>query len=182
VKPMFVVAAAAALLLAGCGSASPGPAPATSPPAPPSAAAKAAAKVAPEPSFADLTQARAKSVVKVFAFDAENQSAVVEPIIFLTGEDYCKAFKVKASDARCDHEWLTEESHTKVTVPVADNPAFFTWEGPDGNVCVETPADGGTCRWSAKSFAKWVADEPGGMAVIATQNGEIVRMAQIYTP
>jgi hypothetical protein len=132
--------------------------------------------------FPDLTLGSTKSVVKLYAYDARSRSVVVEPILFMTGEQYCKTFKLKTTDARCNREWITEESHTKVTVPVAAKPKYFTWEDDNGDVCIDTPEAGGTCPMTAKAFGAWAADNAGAMVAVTTADATITRMAQIYTP
>ena len=134
-------------------------------------------------SFADLTRGSVKSVVNLRAYDAGSHSAVVEPILFMTGEKYCQTHKLKPGDARCNREWITEESHTKVTVPLAAKPKYFTWEKEDGDVCLgEKPEDGGNCPMTPKAFTSWAADNIGAMVAVTTVNGTVTRMAQIYTP
>jgi hypothetical protein len=164
---------AAVLLIGGCGSGATGS---------PSAFPSAPSSAAPEPSFADLTRGSTTSVVKLHAYDAKNRSAVVEPILFMTGQKYCKTFKVKSTDARCNREWITEDSHTKVTVPVAAKPKYFTWQAENGDVCIETPEGGGTCPMTAKEFDAWAAENTNAMVAITTVDGTITRMAQIFTP
>ena len=82
---------------------------------------------------------------------------MAEPIIFRTGDEFCALFKIKPTDPKCNQAWDTAESHLKVTVPLAATPKFFTWEGPDGDVCVDTPEGGGTCPMSARAFGAWAA-------------------------
>jgi hypothetical protein len=188
------------LVTGGCGTgrpdASPAPAaPPTSAPtsAPASAPASSTAsrptstppsrKAAPQPRFADLTKGRTTSVVTLHGYDAENASAVVEPTIFMTGDAYCRTFKIKRSDSRCvNHLYVTEESNTKVTVPIAAKAKYFTWEGADGSVCVDAPEKGGTCPMTEKQFAQWFKANKEAMVAVATEDGTITRMAIVYTP
>ena len=169
------------------GPASAGPAPTTSAPtsAPTSspASSPASKKPVPPPRFADLTQGSTTSVVKLHNYDAKNASAVVEPMIFMTGDAYCRTFKIKRSDSRCVSEaYVTEESHTKVTVPIAADAKYFTWEGSDGSVCIDAPEKGGTCPMSEKEFAGWFKLNKQAMVAVATKDGTITRMATVYTP
>ncbi|MEV6636306.1 hypothetical protein AB0M54_36695 [Actinoplanes sp. NPDC051470] len=175
-----LVALALVALAGGCGTATPGGAPAGPPPsaaapssAPPKSAAPASSKAAP--AFADLTQGSAKTVVKMYSFDADNSAAVVEPIDFKTA--------VCAADAPdCNREWDTEDSRSKVTVPLAEKPKYFTWQDDNGDVCLKKPEDGGTCPMKEKAFADWIKENPGEMVAITTDNGEIVRAALVYVP
>ncbi|MGA5304031.1 hypothetical protein ACPCHT_29195 [Nucisporomicrobium flavum] len=178
------------LVAGGCGTdkpeASPVPASPSSTstsPSPSTSSLPSITKAAPQPRFADLTQGSTTSVVKLHAYDGKNASAVVEPIIFMTGDAYCRTFKIKRSDSRCvNHEYVTEASHTKVTVPIAATAKYFTWEGADGNVCLDAPEKGGTCPMTAKEFAGWFKLNEGGMVAIATTDGTLTRMAIVYTP
>ena len=188
-----LIAVALVLAAGGCGTNTPtaAPAPVTSAPssapssAPTSAPTSAPASKKPvaSPRFADLTQGSTTSVVRLHSYDAKNASAVVEPMIFMTGDAYCRTFKIKRSDSRCVSEaYVTEESHTKVTVPIAAEAKYFTWEGTDGSVCVEAPEKGGTCPMTEKQFAGWFKLNKQAMVAVATEDGTITRMATIYTP
>ena len=181
-KRAFVVLAFV-LVAGGCGTATqtgagpsgPAPSSAAPPSEPPS---KPSSKPSPEksaPTFGDVTQGSTKTVVKMYSFDADNQSAVVEPIDFKTG--VCAA-----DDDDCNREWDAEDSHRKVTVPVADKPKFFNWQNDNGDVCIKKPEDGGTCPMKPKAFATWIKENPGEMVAVTTDNGEITRAALIYVP
>ena len=201
-KILAVLLTLLALPAGGCGTghpdASPGPAASLSPPDTPTSAplvtpasspastrpsSTPSKKAAPQPRFADLTQGSTTSVVKLHGYDAKNASAVVEPIIFMTGDAYCRVFKIKRSDSRCvSHAYVTEESHLKVTVPLASQVKYFTWEGTDGSVCIDAPEKGGTCPMTAKQFAAWFKLNKQAMVAVATKDGTITRMATVYTP
>lgn len=171
------------LAAGGCGTAAPDTAPASDAPAPSAAASSAPGRKPAPPRFADLTQGRTTSVVKLHGYDAKNASAVVEPMLFMTGDAYCRAFDIEPTDNRCVHrEYVTEESNTKVTVPIAAEVKYFTWEGPGGEVCIDAPEKGGTCPISAKGFAEWFKQNKGGMVAVATEDGALTRMAVVYTP
>jgi hypothetical protein len=179
---LIAVVLGLALLAGGCGTGQPetGPAP-SSPSSSPSAAAPSPS--APQPRFADLTQGSTTSVVTLHSYDAKNASAVVEPMIFMTGDAYCRAFKIKRSDNRCvHHAYVTEESHTKVTVPIAPTAEYFTWEGEDGSVCIDAPEKGGTCPMTEKQFGAFFKLNKRPMVAVATKDGTLTRLAVVYTP
>ncbi|WP_433113670.1 hypothetical protein [Micromonospora sp. CA-246542] len=156
--------------------------PASDPPGTPTGTPSSGA-TAPQPRFADLTQGSTTSVVTLHSYDPANASAVVEPILFMTSDAYCRAFKIDRSDGRCTHlAYITEESHTKVTVPLADDVAYFTWEDAQGDVCMDAPEKGGTCPMTGKQFAAWFALNKRAMVAVATELGVITRMAIVYTP
>ncbi|KAB1908910.1 hypothetical protein F8279_05190 [Micromonospora sp. AMSO1212t] len=155
--------------------------PASDPPGTPTGTPSSSATV--QPRFADLTQGSTTSVVTLHSYDPANASAVVEPIIFMTADAYCRAFKIERSDGRCTQRaYMTEESHTKVTVPLADEVDYFTWENAEGDVCMDAPEKGGTCPMTGKQFAAWFALNKRPMVAVATELGVITRMAIVYTP
>ncbi|MBL7253045.1 serine/threonine-protein kinase [Paractinoplanes lichenicola] len=142
-----------------------------------------ATSTGPRPRFADLTRGSVRSVVKLHSYDVKNASAVVEPMLFMTGEAYCRTFKVPPTDGRCIHEaYVTEDSRTKAAVPIAPNAEYFTWEAADGQPTFEAPEEGGTVPMSAKQFAEWAAANKQAMVAVNTQDGVITRMAVVYTP
>ena len=178
-KLSTIVLAAVVLTTAGCAN------PTSKAPliTPSSAAVKPSTKAAaPQPTFADPLRDNTTSVVKLYSYNAAAGSAVVEPIIFMDGPAFCKAFKLKSGDPRCQREWTTEESHTKITVPVVQQPRLTTWDDHEGGDCIGSMTTGSTCPTSASEFAKWVEDNPEGFAVITTNDGTITKIAEMYTP
>jgi len=172
-----VVAGAGVLATGACG--------ATTGSAPPAASISPAPSVAPappRPSFADLTRGDSTSVVKLYAYDAEAHSAVVEPIIFMDGPAYCRKFQIKAGDGRCEREWITEESHTRITVPVVARPRLTAWENEKGEDCIGSMTTGGLCPVPAKVFARWLEENAEGMAVVTMKDGVVTKLAEMYTP
>ncbi|GID28728.1 serine/threonine protein kinase [Paractinoplanes brasiliensis] len=149
------------------------------------AASRSAAPSAsgPRPRFADLTRGNVTSVATLHAYDPAHASAVLEPMLFLTGDAYCRAFQIDRSDDRCvHHAWMTESSNTKVTVPIAANAKYFTWEDPDGAVHMDAPEKGGTYPAGAKKFAQMFKKGEASMIAVTTEGGRITRMAVVYTP
>ncbi len=164
------------LLTAGCSSA------ATTGAAPGGAGA-APSGAAPTPSFADLTRGDAQTVAKLFSYDATNRAAVVEPVNFLDHAETCAAEGLDPAGSDCNTEWTTDDSRSKVTVPVAADPEFRTWEGEDGAVCLgEDVEKGGTCPMTAKAFAQWASANEGELVAVTTVDGEITKIAMFYTP
>lgn len=180
----IAVTVAALVLLAGCGTNTPSDSSWKTPPASASASV-AASPTAVGPTFADLTQGSKTSVVKLYSYDGEAHSAVVEPIIFMSGPDFCKAFKLKGADAPCENDWASKDSHTKVTVPVVANPKLLTWDGgaaDENGDCVGTITSGGVCPISATKFTKWSNENPQAFAVVTMVKGTVTKIAQMYTP
>lgn len=167
---------AAVLTTAACGSTPPAAAPSFAPPPP------RAVPAPPQPTFADLTRGDATSVIKLYAYDAKAHSAVVEPIVFMDGPAFCQKFKVKAGDPRCDREWTTEESHTRITVPVSAEPRLNAWENAAGDDCIGSMTTGGTCAVSAATFTERAKANPGGFVVITIKDGVATKLAEMFTP
>jgi hypothetical protein len=178
-KLAAVVLAGTVLATAACGTGDE-----TAPPATPSSAAAEPSRTpaAPQPTFADPSHGSTTSVVKLYSYDAAAHSAVVEPIVFMDGGDFCKKFKIKSSNPRCQLEWTTEDSHTKITVPVSRKPRLNAWDNGQGGDCIGTMITGSTCSTSPAAFARWLKENPQGFAVITTEDGTITKIAQMYTP
>jgi hypothetical protein len=188
-KISAVILAAALLTTAGCAATG-----RNAPAAPPSRATgdpsgKAPGSGAPSskapkpgPTFADLTTGSKTSVVKLYSYDATAHSAVVEPIIFLDGPAFCKAFKLKSSDPRCQRDWEDEESHIKVTVPVSAKPRLTQWDDHKDGDCIGTITGGAVCPATTAEFATWLKGNPGGFAVVTLVDGTVTKIAQMYTP
>jgi hypothetical protein len=171
----FLAMATAVLATAACGTNAPSATPSFAPP-------PSTAPAPPRPSFADLTRGDSTSVVKLYAYDPTADSAVVEPIIFMDGPAFCRKFKVKAGDPRCDREWTTEESHTRVTVPVVAKPRLNAWENAAGDDCIGTLTTGSTCAVSVTTFTKRAKANPAGFVVITVKAGVATKLSEMYTP
>ena len=157
--------AAVVLALAGCAS----PDVETPPVVSPSA-----------PVFADLTAPDVSSAVAVLAFDPVAASTVIEPIVFLTGHDYCTSFGVSPADPRCTRGYVIEESRTKVTLPLDPQVRLRTTR--DGEkACRGTVAAGATCPATMATFATAVRARPAMPARITVRGGVVAELAQLYT-
>ena len=139
--------------------------------------------VGTQPAFADLTTGGGRSVVRLYAYDPVAHAAIAEPVLFMTGEDYCTRFKIKPSDGQCQREWTTVDSHLKVTVPVVTRPKLFSWQDAQGaGDCIGSMTGGGTCPTTSTAFLKWLADEAStGLVAVTTEDGRITRLAEEYT-
>ncbi|MFC7531707.1 serine/threonine protein kinase [Actinoplanes sp. GCM10030250] len=132
------------------------------------------------PSFADLRRGNSTSIVKVRAYYPKSRSIVVEPVLFLTGDEYCRTFEVTASpDAPCEQAWVTEDSRMVVTLPTSAKPKLAsTFDDPER--CAGTPVTVGTCPISAAKLAERIGE--GGLAEVKTVDGAMIAMAEVYTP
>jgi hypothetical protein len=141
--------------------------------------------VSAQPAFADLTTGGGRSMVKLYAYDPVAHTAIAEPVLFMTGADYCTRFKIKPSDGQCQLEWTTVDSHLKVTVPVVARPKLFSWQDAHGEaVCIGSmTGGGGTCPTTSTAFLAWLKDNASaGLAGVTTEDGRITRLAEQYTP
>jgi hypothetical protein len=165
-----LLALACATALAGC-AATPSPAP-----------APAASPTSAVPTFADVARGDSTSVVKIESFDAGARAAVVEPTIFLQGPDFCTAFHLPSSDPRCERDWNTEDSNTRVTVPVAEDAELFTIRGGDPECFSEDALIVGTCELTPAKFARLAQESPGMLAQVTIVDGTARKIAELYTP
>jgi predicted Ser/Thr protein kinase len=139
--------------------------------------------VSAQPAFTDLTSGSSTSVVRLYAYDPVAHAAIAEPILFMNGTDFCKRFKVKSSDERCNLEWITVDSHVKVTVPVTIRPKLTTWDAATAaDDCVGSMPTGSTCPTTATAFLKWLKAQPsGGLVAVTTAGGHLTKLAEEYT-
>ena len=163
-----------ALLLTGCGTNT-----AESPAA--SRTSPAATPAVPGPTFADVSKTDGGTAAKLYGIDFTAHSAVIMPIIFMTGPDYCKAYKVTAKGGQCDREWVTEDSHVKVTLPVSPTVTLMTFDDGE-NDCIGTMKTGGTCPTTALKFAAKAKDNSQELVYVTVKDGTITRIAEEYTP
>jgi predicted Ser/Thr protein kinase len=130
--------------------------------------------------FTDVRERSTRSVVKVWGYYPKSRSVVVEPVLFMTGDEYCTTFKVKpSSDAPCDRAWVTEDSRMIVTLPTSASPKH-TSVLDDPERCAGDPVTVGTCKITADRFAERISE--AGLAEITTVDGTVTAMADVYTP
>ena len=136
---------------------------------------------APFPGLAGRTHATA--VVKLSSYDPAAHVVVAEPVLYLSGPDYCTLFKIKQTDGRCELEYTIVESHLRVTLPAAARPALTTYDDPNGEgVCIGSMTGGGTCPAKPAAFAKWLKTNPQGLAAVTISGGVVTKLAEMYTP
>jgi hypothetical protein len=133
------------------------------------------------PVFADLTAPDVESAVEVLAFDPVAASAVVEPIIFMAGGDFCTSYGIAPDDPRCRRAYVIEQSRTKITLPLDPQVRLRTARGGD-KPCRGTIAAGATCPASMTEFAATVQARPETPARITVRGGVVVGLAQLYAP
>lgn len=164
------------LSLTGCAASSPSSAPQ------PSTGASSAPAAAPTPTFADVTHGDAATYVWVYSYDATRRSAVVEPTIWMINPDLCEAFGIPASDGRCEQDWLTEDSRTRVTLATAPGITLRSdrYGDPD---CMVGDHSEGTCEVDAAEFNERVGGEQDPLlAWMRADDGAITELAAVYLP
>ncbi|WP_203816839.1 serine/threonine-protein kinase, partial [Paractinoplanes ferrugineus] len=136
------------------------------------------------PKFADLLgKGPVTSAAKLYSYDSAADAAVVEPVLYLSGPDYCTLFKLKSDDEKCEQETAIVESHLRLSIPVRAEPAFATWEDADGEGrCVGTMTGGGTCPIKEPEFTGWLRENPQALIGISTSGGVVTRLAEMYSP
>jgi hypothetical protein len=132
------------------------------------------------PVFTDVRRGSTTSVVKVHGYYPKTRSVVVEPVLFLTGDEYCTTFGLTASaDTPCEQPWVTEDSRMTVTLPTSADPKLTsTFDDPEG--CAGDPVTVGTCTIGAQRFADRLGK--GGLVELTTTDGTVTAMAEYYTP
>ncbi|GAA2478355.1 hypothetical protein [Winogradskya humida] len=156
------------LAVAACGAT-----PAVSPSA---QASPAASPTRLLPTFPELT-GDLTTTAKLLSFDPANKAAVVEPIIFQTGPDYCKALHISPVEARCSQEVVIDASNTRVTLPMATK--LDMRDIGDGS-CAGTMTGGSTCKSTTGYMARLAGDDAA--VSITLQAGTLVRIAELYQP
>jgi hypothetical protein len=121
------------------------------------------------------------TAAELLAYDPVAQSAVIEPTLFLTGPDFCKTLHIKASDDRCERDWVAEDSHVKITLPVSPQARLLTARYGD-EACMGTMASGGTCPLTPKQFAALARDHPPMLVHVSVRDGTITTIAEEFTP
>jgi len=170
------------LILTGC--ASPTKATTGSGPAPSSPAGSAPAPK-PTPTFSDVTAGDSETAAMLYSYDAVAHSAVVMPVLFMDSSAYCKKFKIKSTDDRCEHQdWVLEESHVKATVPVSPSVKLLSATAlTDDQDCVGSIEKGGACPVGLKEF-QGLAKAAGNdfLVHISVKGGTITRIAEEFRP
>jgi hypothetical protein len=167
-----------ALALAGCA----GPAAVGEPAARPSPSAAPSVSPGPlAPSYPDVTRGDTSTAAQLIAYDPVARSAVIEPTLFLTGPDFCKTLHIKASDGRCERDWVTEDSHVNITLPVSPQARLLTMrDGEDG--CLGSMETGGTCPLTPAKFAALTKERAPMLVHVVTRDGTLTTIAEEFTP
>jgi len=168
------LAAALALLTAGCSALD-------EQPPPPAASAPVSAAPAPTPTFTDVSRGDTESVVNLLKYDARALAVVVEPTVFLDGTAFCTAFGIPGTDARCERDWVTEESKIKVTLPVSTRAKLLTVRGGDPE-CIDERTGAGACPWSKAELTRQAAPAGGILIRLTTEDGTATRIAELFLP
>jgi hypothetical protein len=133
------------------------------------------------PSYPDVTAGDSETAAQLHAFDPQAQSAVIEPTIFLTGPDFCESLRIDPADPRCEREWVTEDSHLKVTLPVSPDAKLLTMRDGDPE-CLGSMAKGGTCPLTPRQFTALLGQADTMLVHVTVRGGQITRIAEEYTP
>jgi predicted Ser/Thr protein kinase len=131
--------------------------------------------------YTDVTKGDSTSMAKLLSYNQAGQSAIVEPVLFYFGPDYCKAYHVPASDGRCNREWITVDSHQKVTVPMSSKAKLLYLREGDPD-CVDADTGSGSCALAPKAFASWLKDNSEALVRLTVKAGAATSIAEFYTP
>ncbi|GAA1639794.1 serine/threonine protein kinase [Actinoplanes couchii] len=130
--------------------------------------------------FTDVRKGSSTSTVEVHAIYTKPRSVVVEPVLFMTGPEYCEAFGLQPSEeAPCERAWLTEDSNMTVTLPLSpDLKMFSVFEDPQK--CAGNPVTVGTCKITPEAAIKRL--ESYSWYDITVKDGVVTAMAERYVP
>jgi len=121
------------------------------------------------------------TTVKLISLDFETRAAVVEPILFLPGRDYCTKLHIPRTDTRCSQEYVIENSNTKVSLPIAAK-VKLTNIG-DGSVdCYGTMTTGATCPATEADYTRAMREGTETLVYLKLQSGAITGIAELYRP
>jgi hypothetical protein len=179
----FLVFLTSLLLLAGCAEAGPDTPAASNTTASRSLAPKTSVKPpAAAPSYPDVTQGDSSTAAMLYSFDATAHSAVIEPVIFMEGPSFCKKYRIRSSDGRCERDWVLVQSHQKAAVPVSPGVKLFIAES-DTEDCVGSIDAGGSCPVNIATFSSVAAANKNDFLVHVTiKAGTVTRIAEEYRP
>jgi hypothetical protein len=134
------------------------------------------------PTYADVTQGDSSTAAMLYRFDPTAHSAVIEPVIFMEGPSYCKKYRIRSSDERCELDWVLVQSHQKAAVPVSPHVALFTSDS-DSEDCIGSIAEGGSCPVTTAEFSSMAAAGKNNFLVHVTiKAGTVTRIAEEYRP
>jgi predicted Ser/Thr protein kinase len=134
--------------------------------------------------YTDVSAGDSTSVAKLLSYNKTARSAVVEPVRYYSGPGYCKAYHIASSDGRCNREWITEDSHAKVTVPLATSAKLTYVHGGDPD-CMKSYSDiilAGTCALSPAAFASWLKDNAEALVRLTVKDGTTTGIAELFLP
>ncbi|MBU2664640.1 serine/threonine protein kinase [Actinoplanes bogorensis] len=130
--------------------------------------------------FTDVRRGTTKSIVAVRGYYPKSRSVVVEPVLFMTGDEYCRTFKLTPSSSNpCEQAWLTEDSKMVVTLPTSATPRLFSTFDDPGR-CAGDPVTVGTCAIRPAELAERLGTN--GLVELTTTDGVVTGMADVYTP
>jgi predicted Ser/Thr protein kinase len=130
--------------------------------------------------FSDPTTGSGRSVVELYSYDPLARSAVAQPVLVLTSQDYCKRFTVDPDDIKCSDPFQVVESHQRVTIPVGSGAKLRSWQGAIDDVPVAARTGDGDAV-PASNFREWLTRHSGGLVVVTVRNGEADELTAIRT-
>ncbi|HWS36370.1 MAG TPA: serine/threonine-protein kinase [Actinoplanes sp.] len=132
------------------------------------------------PPFTDVRDGSSTSTVIVHAYHPKLRSMVVEPVLFMTGPEYCETFGLEVTaDNPCERAWVTEDSKMTVTLPIAASPKLRSWLDDPGK-CAGDPVTVGICKVSAAVLAQRIGAE--GLADVTVEDGVVTAIEERFTP
>ncbi len=129
--------------------------------------------------FTDVRTGSSTSIVEVHGYYPKSRSIVVEPVLFMSGPEYCTMFALDPDGDVCQRAWLTEDSRMTITLPIVADPKLTSTRGNDQE-CLKHPVTVGDCKTSIADFTDLVEVSP--LYRLTTVDGTATALAEVYVP
>jgi eukaryotic-like serine/threonine-protein kinase len=106
--------------------------------------------------------------------------AMIEPIEFVTGAEYCERHRIAASSAKCRPGRVADPSGLRVSMTTGDYQLLEFREGVAR--CTDKSTRAGTCPSTDDRFNVWATGNSPFPALVTTEGGKVVTVAQLDLP
>jgi hypothetical protein len=131
-----------------------------------------------EPAFAT---GDATVTARLWGLDHGERSAVVEPVRFLTGAQYCRRHNVAPTSQRCRARTVTEGTDVKVTMALGTGYRLREYRDGDAR-CTDPVTRAGRCPATTHDFSIWATEHSPFPARVTIKGGKVAEVAQLDLP
>jgi hypothetical protein len=118
---------------------------------------------------------------RMWGLDHGEKSAVVEPVRYLTGAQYCRQNSIAPSSQRCRARTVTDGTGIKVTMPLGAG--YRLREYRDGEPgCTDPTTRAGRCPTTAYDFNIWATEHSPFPARLTIKGGKVAEVDQLDLP